>query len=87
MYQFLRASGFVGIETYKADTAVDSIIWEVFAKQSAGIYESSQLIRYYLYHIVHALGNLEIYALVTSIAATQFCQLLPKSTIGQGTGL
>ena len=53
MYQFLRAIWFVGFDTYKADTSADSIIWEVFEKQSAGIHTSSQLIHYYLYHMVH----------------------------------
>ena len=36
MYQFLRASGFVGVDTYKADTAVDSIIWEVHIGKTIG---------------------------------------------------
>ena len=32
-YQFASASGFSGVETYEAETAADSILWEVFAKK------------------------------------------------------
>ena len=44
MYHFLSASGIVRLTPIEADTAADSIIWEVFAKISADIHESSQLI-------------------------------------------
>ena len=44
MYHFQSASGIVRLTPIEADTAADSIIWEVFARKLADIHESSQLI-------------------------------------------
>ena len=37
------------VDKYASETAADRMIWEVSARKSADIHESSQLIHYYLY--------------------------------------
>ena len=48
LYYFESANGNVGLCTREADTAADSIKWEVIARKSVDLHESFLLIYFYL---------------------------------------
>ena len=48
LYYFERSNGNVGLCTREADTAADSIKWEVIARKSLDLHESLLLIYFYL---------------------------------------
>ena len=48
LYYFERSNGNAGLCTREADTAADSIKWEVIARKSVDLHESLLLIYFYL---------------------------------------